>query len=50
MNTSYDPITFKAGEMDTESQQATFDGFVKVLVTTTIILAVVLIFLLIVAT
>lgn len=44
----YDPKAFKAGEMDIEHQQETFAGFMKVCVWTTIIVALICIFLLIV--
>lgn len=46
----YDPKSFKSGEMDISDQSATFDGFMKVCVVTTIVVALVCIFLLIVGT
>jgi len=44
----YDPDNFKAGEMDTSVQEATFDGFMKTCVITTICVAIICVFLLIV--
>ncbi len=45
---NYDPDNFKEGEMDISVQEATFDGFMKTCVITTIIVAIICVFLLIV--
>jgi len=50
MSENYDPKTFKAGEMDTSVQEATFDGFMKTCIVTTLCVIAVCIFLVIVAT
>ena len=45
---NYDPENFKEGEMDITVQEVTFDGFMKTCVYTTICVAIICIFLLIV--